>query len=76
MSPFLVTSVRKGQPLSELIRMLAVDTVTGALDAKQSPAEILEDVVWRHRNSKIAPKTVNQKRYVDSIRLARALTPR
>ncbi|MET0351935.1 MAG: PhoH family protein, partial [Rhizobacter sp.] len=26
------------------------------------------DVVWRHRNSKIAPKTVNQKRYVDSVR--------
>src|SRR4029079_7759607 len=33
-----------------------------------SPAEILEDVVWRHRNTKVAPKTVNQKRYVDSIR--------
>ncbi len=45
-----------------------IQAVTGALDAEQSPAEILEDVVWRHRNSKIAPKTVNQKRYVDSIR--------
>ena len=30
--------------------------------------EILEDVVWRHRSTKVAPKTVNQKRYVDSIR--------
>ncbi len=29
---------------------------------------MLEDVVWRHRGTKVAPKTVNQKRYVDSIR--------
>jgi phosphate starvation-inducible PhoH-like protein len=42
--------------------------VTGALDAHESPAEILEDVVWRHRATKVAPKTLNQKRYVDSIR--------
>ena len=32
------------------------------------PPEILDDVVWRHRNLKVAPKTVNQKRYVDAIR--------
>ena len=31
-------------------------------------AAILEDVVWRNRSTKFAPKTVNQKRYVDSIR--------
>ena len=42
--------------------------MTGALDADESPAEILDDVVWRHRNTKVAPKTLNQKRYVDSIR--------
>ena len=30
--------------------------------------EVFEDVVWRHRGKKIAPKTVNQKRYVDAIR--------
>jgi phosphate starvation-inducible PhoH-like protein len=29
---------------------------------------VLEDVVWHHRGLRIAPKTVNQKRYVDSIR--------
>ena len=45
-----------------------IEAVTGALDANESPAAILEDVVWRHRNTKVAPKTVNQKRYVDSIR--------
>jgi phosphate starvation-inducible PhoH-like protein len=45
-----------------------IEAVTGALDADESPAEILEDVVWRHRASKVAPKTLNQKHYVDSIR--------
>ena len=45
-----------------------IEAVTGALDKHESPAEILEDVIWQHRNTRIAPKTVNQKRYVDSIR--------
>jgi phosphate starvation-inducible PhoH-like protein len=45
-----------------------IEAVTRALDEHESPAEILEDVVWRHRATKVAPKTVNQKRYVDSIR--------
>jgi phosphate starvation-inducible PhoH-like protein len=45
-----------------------IEAVTGALDAHESPAEILEDVIWRHRSTKVAPKTLNQKRYVDSIR--------
>jgi phosphate starvation-inducible protein PhoH and related proteins len=45
-----------------------IEAVARALDAHASPAAILEDVVWRHRTAKVAPKTVNQKRYVDSIR--------
>jgi phosphate starvation-inducible PhoH-like protein len=45
-----------------------IRAVTSALDQHESPAEILEDVVWRHRSTKVAPKTVQQKRYVDSIR--------
>jgi phosphate starvation-inducible PhoH-like protein len=45
-----------------------IEAVTQALDAHESPGRILEDVVWRHRSTKVAPKTVNQKRYVDSIR--------
>jgi phosphate starvation-inducible PhoH-like protein len=45
-----------------------IEAVTGALDKDESPAEILEDVVWQHRNTRVAPKTVNQKAYVDSIR--------
>jgi phosphate starvation-inducible protein PhoH and related proteins len=45
-----------------------ISAVTDALDHHHSPAEILEDVIWRHRSTKVAPKTVNQKRYVDAIR--------
>ena len=45
-----------------------ISTVTGALDRNTSPADVLEDVVWRHRSTKVAPKSVTQKRYVDSIR--------
>jgi phosphate starvation-inducible PhoH-like protein len=60
--------------LSDLIRQGheiapgTVEAVTRALDQDESPSEILDDVVWRHRTTKVAPKTVNQKRYVDSIR--------
>jgi len=45
-----------------------IEAVTNALDQHESPAKVLEDVVWRHRATKVAPKSVNQKRYVDSIR--------
>jgi phosphate starvation-inducible protein PhoH and related proteins len=45
-----------------------IEAVKSALDQHESPGRILEDVVWRHRATKVAPKTVNQKRYVDSIR--------
>ncbi len=45
-----------------------IEAVQRALDEHESPAAILEDVVWRHRTTKVAPKTLNQKRYVDSIR--------
>jgi phosphate starvation-inducible protein PhoH and related proteins len=45
-----------------------IEAIADALDRHESPSRILDDVVWRHRNSKVAPKTVNQKRYVDAIR--------
>ncbi len=45
-----------------------IRTVSNALEQHESPAAVLEDVVWRHRSRKFAPKTVTQKRYVDSIR--------
>jgi len=45
-----------------------VESVSGAVAADEEPEAILGDLVWRHRGVKVAPKTVNQKRYVDSIR--------
>jgi phosphate starvation-inducible PhoH-like protein len=45
-----------------------VDAVIGAIDQVEDVREVFEDVVWRHRGKKIAPKTVTQKRYVDAIR--------
>jgi phosphate starvation-inducible PhoH-like protein len=45
-----------------------VDAVLGALDEAEDIRDVFEDVVWRHRGKKIAPKTVTQKRYVDAIR--------
>jgi phosphate starvation-inducible protein PhoH and related proteins len=45
-----------------------IEAIAGALDRHESPSRILEDVVWRHRSTKVAPKSVNQKRYVDAIR--------
>ena len=60
--------------ISDLVRMGheiapgTIEAITGALDRHESPSRILEDVVWRHRSLAVAPKTVNQKRYVDAIR--------
>ncbi len=45
-----------------------VDAVLRALDQAEDIRDVFEDVVWRHRGKKIAPKTVTQKRYVDAIR--------
>ena len=45
-----------------------IEAIGTALDRHESPSRILEDVVWRHRGLKVAPKTLNQKRYVDAIR--------
>jgi len=45
-----------------------VDAVLGALDQAEDIRDVFDDVVWRHRGTKIAPKTVNQKHYVDAIR--------
>jgi phosphate starvation-inducible PhoH-like protein len=60
--------------LSDLVRLGheiapgTIEAITSALDRHESPSQILEDVVWRNRGLKVAPKSVNQKRYVDAIR--------
>ena len=45
-----------------------IESVARVLEQRESPATVLDDVVWRHRNLRVAPKSVNQKRYVDAIR--------
>jgi phosphate starvation-inducible PhoH-like protein len=45
-----------------------VDAVGGAIEAGEPAAEVLGDAIWRHRGTRVAPRTVNQRRYVDSIR--------
>ena len=60
----LVGLVERGHQIAPA----TIETVTGALDAGQASADIVEDVIWAHRNIRVAPKTLNQKRYLDSIR--------
>jgi len=45
-----------------------VDAVLGALSEGADAADVLGDVIWRHRGKKISPRTVAQKRYTDAIR--------
>lgn len=45
-----------------------LDSVSNAIQSSRRSAEVLRDVVWHNRNTKVVPKTVNQKLYVDSIR--------
>ena len=71
-------SVSEGQDLvEELVGLIerghdvdpgTIGAVDGAAEAGLEPAEMLGDAVWRHRGTQVAPRTANQKRYVDSIR--------
>jgi phosphate starvation-inducible PhoH-like protein len=45
-----------------------IETITRVMDQSEAPSAVLEDTVWKHRNLRVAPKSVNQKRYVDAIR--------
>src|SRR5204863_521742 len=61
------------EPVADVPRVVAlgpdtVAAVAAALDQAADIRDIFDDVVWRHRGKKIAPKTVTQKRYVDAIR--------
>ncbi|CAN5608212.1 PhoH family protein [soil metagenome] len=60
----LVELVERGHDLAPD----TIDTVTASKDTEETPAGILEDVIWAHRNVRVAPKTVNQKRYSDAVR--------
>ena len=45
-----------------------VDTVADAVEGAEPVGPMLEDVVWRHRQAVVTPRTAGQKRYVDAIR--------
>jgi phosphate starvation-inducible PhoH-like protein len=60
----LSTLVGRGHQLGPA----TVESVTSVLGQSASPSQVLEDVVWRHRNLRVAPKSLNQKKYVDAIR--------
>ncbi|HET6831693.1 MAG TPA: PhoH family protein [Solirubrobacterales bacterium] len=45
-----------------------IAAVDGARDEGIEPEAMLGDSIWRHRGTTVAPRTANQKRYVDSIR--------
>ena len=71
-------SVSEGQGMvEELVGLIergheidtgTIGTVDTASEAGLEPADVLGDAVWRHRGTRVAPRTANQKRYVDSIR--------
>ncbi|HEX4034288.1 MAG TPA: PhoH family protein [Solirubrobacteraceae bacterium] len=53
-----------GHPLDEA----TLSAVIGVLNSDRSASAVLDDVIWRHRSIRVAPRTIGQKRYVDSIR--------
>lgn len=64
----LVSLLEDGRPLdSSTVQLAASLSGTEGGGVKRLP-EIVGDVILEHRGRRIAPKTVNQKAYVDSIR--------
>jgi phosphate starvation-inducible PhoH-like protein len=57
----LVSSGRRIEPGT-------VDAVADAVEGAEPVGAMLEDVVWRHRQTLVTPRTAGQKRYVDAIR--------
>ncbi len=55
-------------PSGHALDEATLSAVIGVLNADSAPVAVLDDVVWRHRAMRVAPRTVGQKRYVDSIR--------
>jgi phosphate starvation-inducible PhoH-like protein len=60
----LAVLVRAGRP----IERGTVSAVADAVEGAEPVGPMLEDVVWRHRQTLVTPRTAGQKRYVDAIR--------
>jgi phosphate starvation-inducible PhoH-like protein len=46
----------------------AVEAMASAVESDQPVTTMLDDVLWRHRQRVVTPRTAGQKRYVDAIR--------
>ena len=46
----------------------AVEALASAVESNQSVSAMLDDVIWRHRQRVVTPRTAGQKHYVDAIR--------
>ena len=60
----LTALVRAGRPIEPGTVAAVADAVEGAEPVRS----MLDDVVWRNRQTLVTPRTVGQKRYVDAIR--------
>jgi phosphate starvation-inducible PhoH-like protein len=45
-----------------------IEAVASAVEGEEEVGAIFRDVIWRHRQTVITPKTAGQKRYADAIR--------
>jgi phosphate starvation-inducible PhoH-like protein len=45
-----------------------VEALANAVETRQPVGSMLDDVIWRHRQRIVTPRTAGQKRYVDAIR--------
>lgn len=65
----LIALLESGRPLDESTVALAANlSETHGKEGVKKLSSIVGDVILEHRGRRIAPKTVNQKAYVDSIR--------
>lgn len=46
----------------------AVEALASAVESRQPVSAMLDDVIWRHRQRVVTPRTAGQKQYVDAIR--------
>ena len=56
--------VRAGRPIAPG----TIDAVVHSVEGPEAVGSMMDDVVWRNRQSVVTPRTAGQKRYVDAIR--------
>jgi phosphate starvation-inducible protein PhoH and related proteins len=60
----LAALVAAGRPLGPG----TLEAVASAVEGAEPVGQILDDVVWRHRQTLVTPRTAGQKVYVDAVR--------